>query len=140
MEMTSLARQIPVTRAMRLRVEFSPPHTARVRAPLAPNHNDKGTAFAGAIYSALVLAPWSLLTELLRRDGIEADVMVYRSSVKFLQAIREDFVAECSAPSARRKLTTLPARVTLASGIRGADGKPAAEFRGSFYIRKRRSK
>jgi len=138
--MKHLRRQIPVTKAMRLRVEFAPPHTARVRAPLAPNRNDKGTAFAGSIFSALVLAPWSLLTALLKERGIEADVMVYRCDVKYLQPVRAGFVAECAAPTAHRKLTALPARVTLTSVIRAPDGKPAATFRGSYYVRARRAK
>ncbi len=126
----NLSRQIPLTGAMRFRIEHHPPHTVRIRAPLAPNRNDKGTAFAGAIYSALVLAPWCLLTKLLSDQGIKADVMVYRSSVRFRQPIRDDFVAECSAPTLPRRLSKRPCRVTLTSHI-----GHAAIFRGSFYIR-----
>ncbi len=125
----NLTRQIPLTKAMRFRIEYLPPHTVRVHVPLAPNRNDKGTAFAGTIYSALVLAPWCLVTALLKEQGTKADVMVYRSEVKFLKPIRADFVAECSVPDLFRKLAKRPKRVTLTSKI-----GDTAVFRGSFYI------
>lgn len=126
----NLTRKIPLTKAMRFRIEYRPPHTVRIHAPLAPNRNDKGTAFAGAIHSALVLAPWCLLTRLLEEQGIKADVMVYRSEVKFLKPVRADFVAECSAPDLFRKLASRRKRIALTSVI-----GDAAVFRGSFYIR-----
>jgi thioesterase domain-containing protein len=126
----NLARQIPLAKAMRFRIEYRPPGTVRVRAPLAPNRNDKGTAFAGAIYSALVLAPWCLLTAALKERGIKADVMVYRASVKYLQPVRDDFVAECRVPDLFRRLARRPKRVVLASRI-----GDAAVFRGAFYVR-----
>ena len=126
----NLTRKIPLTKAMRFRIEYLPPHTVRIRAPLAPNRNHKGIAFAGAIHSALVLAPWCLLTRLLEEQGIEADVMVYRSEVKFLKPIRANFVAECCAPDLFRKLASRRKRITLTSII-----GDAAVFRGAFYIR-----
>ena len=135
-----LERQIPVTKAMGLRVAFVPPGTVRIRAPLEANRNDKETAFAGSIYSALVLAPWCLLTVLLKERGIKADVMVYRSEVRYLKPITEDFVAECVTPHVCRKLVKLPVRISLTSVIRNKDGIVAAKFRGAFFIRLRRAK
>jgi thioesterase domain-containing protein len=125
---------------MGFRITFVPPGTVRIRAPLAANRNDKGTAFAGSIYSALVLAPWCLLTALLKEQGTKADVMVYRSEVQFRKPIHEGFVAKCVAPNVRRKLVTLPSRISLTSEIRTKDGVVAAKFCGVFYICLRRAK
>lgn len=125
---------------MGFRVAFVSPGTVQIRVPLAANRNDKGSAFAGSIYSALVLAPWCLLTALLKEQGIRANVMVYRSEVQYLKPIHEDFVTECVASHVRRKLVKLPARIILTSVIRTKEGVVAAKFRGAFYIRLRHAK
>lgn len=62
-------------------------------APLAPNLNDKGTAFAGSIDALLDLAGWSVITLALRDAGLEADVMIVKSTTEYLAAIRSDMTA-----------------------------------------------
>ena len=59
-------------------------------APLRPNINDKGTAFAGSISSLLVLAGWGLVTLRLRDAGIEAEVVVSKSETDYKRPIRSD--------------------------------------------------
>ena len=53
-----LLSQIPLTRAMQLRVVDYDGSTLRLAAPLAPNVNDKGCAFGGSLASLLTLACW----------------------------------------------------------------------------------
>ncbi|MCK4565641.1 MAG: YiiD C-terminal domain-containing protein, partial [Verrucomicrobia bacterium] len=59
-------------------------------APLQPNINDKGTAFAGSISSLLVLAGWGVVTLRLQEAGIRADVAVSRSETDYKRPIRSD--------------------------------------------------
>ena len=49
---------IPLTRAMGLRVESLGEGGIRMNAPLEPNVNDKGTAFGGSLAAILTLAGW----------------------------------------------------------------------------------
>jgi len=65
-------------------------------APLQPNRNDKGTAFAGSIESILTLAGWALITRELQAAGIDADVMVVKNETEFTTAVRDSFSAETS--------------------------------------------
>ena len=52
-------------------------------APLQPNVNDKGTAFAGSISSMLVLSGWGAVTLCLEEAGIHADVMAVESNTRY---------------------------------------------------------
>lgn len=57
-------------------------------APLQPNLNDKGTAFAGSISSLLVLAGWGLVTLRLEDAGIQAEVVVSKSKTTYKRPVR----------------------------------------------------
>lgn len=62
-------------------------------APLAPNVNDKGCAFGGTLVSAMTLAGWALIMQLLRQRGWTADVFVARSEVAYRAPVWQDFRA-----------------------------------------------
>ena len=67
--------------------------TIKLTAPLPPNQNDKGTAFAGSISSLLVLAGWGVLTRRLQAEGIEANIMVTESQTRYRRPVRDQLVA-----------------------------------------------
>jgi len=69
-----------------------------IAAPLAANLNDKGTAFAGSLYSAAALAGWALLTRWCSAESIEAEVALQESSARFLAPARASFRATARAP------------------------------------------
>ncbi|HOD83896.1 MAG: putative thioesterase (yiiD_Cterm) [Planctomycetes bacterium ADurb.Bin126] len=82
-----IRRQIPLTAAMGLaRLEI---HDDRLvlAMPLGPNSNDKGTGFAGSLYSLCVLASWALVTETLEEAGIRVPVVVASSNTDFRRPI-----------------------------------------------------
>lgn len=56
-----LQENIPLVYALQLQVEQLGPDSIELRAPLSPNRNDKGTAFAGSLASLLTLAGWGLI-------------------------------------------------------------------------------
>jgi thioesterase domain-containing protein len=55
-------QDIPLTAAMQLSLQSFDGQTLMFPRPLAPNINDKGTAFAGSITSLGCITGWSLLT------------------------------------------------------------------------------
>ncbi len=90
--------QIPITREMGIRVAAFNGTSLTLRAPLAPNVNDKGTAFGGSLYALLVLAGWGLLHLKLREEGMRGDVMIHESDVTYSLPVTEGWEARCALP------------------------------------------
>jgi thioesterase domain-containing protein len=70
-----------------------------VSAPLRLNQNDKGTAFAGSIYSTLVLSGWALVTQLLRDIGDlnnNIQVVVASSSTQYIAPVTSSRFQSCA--------------------------------------------
>ena len=66
----------------------------RLGAPLAANINDKGCAFGGSLSGLMTLAGWGWITLRLQLAGLDAEVYVADSQVKYLSPVYEDLVAE----------------------------------------------
>jgi thioesterase domain-containing protein len=89
------ARIVPA-RALGVRVEAVDPVT--ISAPLAANLNDKGTGFAGSLYSVAALAGWALVMRWCAAEAVEAEVVLQSSSARFLAPARADFRALAHEP------------------------------------------
>lgn len=89
-----IQENIPLVRAMDLQVLSADADSVTVRIPLAANANDKGTLFAGASYSGLVLAGWTLAMNRAFASGFEKPwAAVVDAHVRYSKAIAEDVVA-----------------------------------------------
>src|SRR5690349_10180226 len=88
-----ILHDIPLTRAMDLRIAGADGDSVTLMAPLPPNINDKGCAFGGSLASALTLAGWTLLVLRLREAQVDAEVYVQDSHLKYLAPVWEDFRA-----------------------------------------------
>lgn len=121
--------EIPLARAMQLRLRDYDGERLTIAAPLAPNINDKGCAFGGSLVSLLTLAGWGLIVLKLRELRRDCDVYVQDSVVRYLAPVWEDFTAQArladgesweafaSALAARgRARLAVDCRVTLADG------------------------
>lgn len=62
---------IPLVKAMNLKVLSASPERVEVDIPFEGNGNDKGTMFAGASFSAVVLAGWTLAMEKAKVSGFD---------------------------------------------------------------------
>jgi thioesterase domain-containing protein len=80
-------------------VESADDDAVVLRAPLAPNANFKGTAFAGSLYSVAVLTGWAWVTRYLAARGLTADAVIQESSVRFLSPVQGELRASTAAPS-----------------------------------------
>jgi len=89
----SLLADIPLARAMQLRVDAYRDDELTLAAPLAPNVNDKGCAFGGSLASLLTLAGWGLIVLRLRTLGRDCEVYVQDSQMRYLAPVWEDFSA-----------------------------------------------
>ena len=134
-----LHEQIPITRAMGLRVVAGGEDGFAVEAPVALNSNHLRTAFGGSINAVATLAAYGFLW--LELNDASAHVVVAESSIRFLRPVRETIRAVCSRPTAdelsafraafaaKRK-----ARIHLRVNVVEA-GETAAEFEGTFLAR-----
>ena len=66
----------------------------RLLAPLTANVNDKGCAFGGSLASLMTLASWGLVNLELAQLGIDADIFVADSRVRYLKPVYEDLLVE----------------------------------------------
>ena len=132
-------QQIPITRAMGVRVVAHDADQFVVEAPVALNSNHLRTAFGGSINAVATLAAYGLVWIELKDRG--AHVVVAESSIRFLRPVRETIRAICRKPNpdewaafesqlaGKRK-----ARITLRVSV--MDGsETAAEFEGIFVAR-----
>jgi len=134
-----LHEQIPITRAMGLRVMANDENGFVIEAPVALNSNHLRTAFGGSINAVATLAAYGFLW--LELDDAAVHVVVAESSIRFLRPVRETIRAHCRRP-AESELELF--RVELRDNGKGRItlrvevieyGETAAEFEGLFVAR-----
>ena len=132
--------QIPITRAMGLRVVANDENGFVVEAPVALNSNHLRTAFGGSINAVATLAAYGFLW--LELSEAAAHVVVAESSIRFLRPVRETIRAICQRP-APDELAAFDsqfamkgkARINLRVKVTEAE-QIAAEFEGVFVARR----
>jgi thioesterase domain-containing protein len=65
----------------------------RLHAPLTANINDKGCAFGGSLASLMTLAGWGLVKLRLQQAGVDADVFVADSQLRYRVPLYGDLEA-----------------------------------------------
>ena len=131
-------QSIPQVRAMQVEVVGESDGRLRLRAPLAPNVNDKGSAFGGSLVALMTLAGWALATRRLAAAGLEADVYVADSQVRYLAPLEDELQAEAwlEEGSWDDFIATFRqrgrARCRIAARVRLPGGGEATTFSGRF--------
>jgi thioesterase domain-containing protein len=89
-------QQIPLTKAMGVRVEDYDGRQLVLAAPLNANHNHLGTAFGGSLAALATLAGYGLLwLELGNRD---AHIVIRRSELDYRHPVTGPLRAVCRRP------------------------------------------
>src|SRR3954447_8021948 len=88
-----LHEQIPITRAMGLRVVAHDDDGFRIEAPVALNSNHLQTAFGGSINAVATLAAYGFLW--LELDDESVELVVAESSIRFIAPVRTTIRAVC---------------------------------------------
>lgn len=88
-----LWQHIPLTAALRLQVVTITPTELALAVPLAGNHNDKATAFAGALSTAVTLAGWAVVTWQCWQAGLRPSVAVFDAHTRYQTPVTDDFIA-----------------------------------------------
>lgn len=111
----------------------------RLLAPLTANVNDKGCAFGGSLCSLMTLACWGLVNLELAQQGIDADIFVADSRVRYLKPVFEDLQIEACFDDPGERVALLDAlrrqgraSIRLKAQTLLTDGGVAATFVGRY--------
>ena len=131
--------QIPLAKAMGVRVLRADGAGVLLSAPLEPNLNHRQTFFGGSAAALATLAAWGLAHErLLEQAGLDVHLVIQRSSMEYLEPAAAEVEAECTAPPDKeweRLVRTIArwgkGRIELEVELR-AEGSVIGSFEGSF--------
>ena len=131
-------RDFPIAGAMQVQVAAFRQHTLTTRAPLSPNTNIHGTAFAGSLYALEALTAWGLIYLECRALGLDASIIHANGTINFASTIEEDIVARCHESNMPDYLSTLQTagkvRFDLTTQVH-TGGHLASEFTGNYAVR-----
>ena len=86
---TECRRDIPLLTAMELSLTGYTDLVLTMEAPLAPNINNKGTAFGGSLASIGLFGGWAVATLAFMDHGIDnTEIVVFRNEVTFERPAR----------------------------------------------------
>jgi len=132
-------REIPLASALAIEVASCTPEGIVVRAPLAPNRNLHGTAFAGSLFAVCVLTGWGAVWRALKERGTEGAIVVADSKIRYRKAVTGDLLCYCRpdiddidrrlAQLAGSGRATLPLVCTI-----DQDDKRAVTFEGEYVV------
>ncbi|MDQ1091349.1 thioesterase domain-containing protein [Xanthomonas sacchari] len=120
---------MPPVAALQVALDRYADQRLHVVAPLAANINDKGNAFGGSLGSVMTLAGWGLINCELHRAGLQADVYVADSQVRYLAPLYADLHAQANADAAgdwEVFVNTFRQRGRARIGIQAQVGAPGA--------------
>lgn len=133
-----LRHDFPLSAHLGARVAVADGRHVILAAPLAPNRNRSGTAFAGSLNALATLAGWSWLWLRLRDEQLVAESVLQDSTIRYDRPVATDFEATCDpppGPALDRFLAALRrrSRARLRLEVRLADDAgPAASFTGRY--------
>lgn len=135
-----LHTQIPLSRAMGVKIEICDQKEFVITAPLAVNHNHLGTAFGGSLSAIATLVGYGLLW--LQLGDRDSHIVIGRSSIFYRHPVRADIRAICRRPddetitAFKTKFNrTGKAKITLQVTIE-EDDRVCVEFEGVFVALK----
>ncbi len=133
-----LYRNIPISKAMGVRVSHASVDQISLTAPLDANINHKRTAFGGSLQAVATLACWTLLHVNLREDADPSEIVITSSNIDYIRPVTADFTATATLPEGdqwQQFLKTFDrrgrARIQMAAHIM-QDDDVAIDYTGTF--------
>ncbi len=131
--------QIPLSKAMDMRIVDFVDNTLTCRASLGPNVNVHGTAFAGSLYAVQALTGWGLMHLQLRLHGLDASIVIANGQIDYAKPVAEDITVQCSfgdqAAAMDKLKTTGKGRFQLNCEVILKNGSRAGNFAGLYAVR-----
>lgn len=128
---------IPVSKAMAIKIFQYTGRSIELTAPLARNINVHGTMFAGSIYTLATLCGWGLIQLQQREREIEGSIVLAEGSIQYLQPIIKEPRATVAMKDVSGNFAALNQgkNAHLSLEVQVLDGeKLAAVFNGRYVI------
>jgi thioesterase domain-containing protein len=93
-----ITSEFPLARHIGIVVERADDGGIVLCAPLAPNANDKGTAFGGSLFSVAVLTGWAWVARYLAAANIAADAVIQESTIRYILPVQGEMRASLTPP------------------------------------------
>ena len=139
-----LDQSIPLTLAMQLKVSAWSDQGLTLMAPLAPNINDKGSAFGGSLSALLTLAGWGLLWLRTKETNMSCDLVIHRAEIRYVRPVTGPILVLCPQPGNVEWLLFCDqfasrgkARIRLRPVVLDLAGQEAVTFQSEFVALKR---
>lgn len=91
-----LYEQIPLSKAMQVRVIEIKPDNVILTAPLQPNINHRSTVFGGSASALAIMSAWTLVNFRLQSEEFNSRVVIQKNTMNYNKPITSDFAAICS--------------------------------------------
>jgi thioesterase domain-containing protein len=88
----TLAREMPICTAMGIRPVEWLDRRLSMEMPLEPNRNHQYSAFAGSLNALCTIVGWGTVFLLLRDEGRAGNIVIRRSSIRYLRPVRERLI------------------------------------------------
>ena len=132
-------QQIPLSKAMDMRIVDFADNTLTCCASLAPNVNVHGTAFAGSLYAVQALTGWGMMHLQLQLHELDASIVIANGQIDYAKPVAEEIVVSCSFAGQEAAMDTLQksgkGRFQLTSKVQLSDGTSAGSFSGLYAVR-----
>ena len=87
--------QIPLSKAMTMKIAHFRDHVLTTHAGLAPNVNVHGTAFAGSLYAIQALTGWGMMHLQLKLNDLNASIVIANGQIDYARPVAEDIHVTC---------------------------------------------
>ena len=135
-----LSQSVPLAANLGLELSHFDGENLHLTAPLAPNINDKMTAFGGSLYCVAVMSCWGMVYLQTELAELDCNLVVSHGEIDYLRPVASDtFTAHCHADKAHFDQFIADfkangkAKISLTSTIAIA-GKVAVRFSGDYAI------
>ena len=139
-----IQEEIPITVSMGITYEDFQDTACIISVPLAPNHNHKGTAFGGSLYSACAAACYGLLYHLQVKENLtQFDLVLGSGNINYLRPVHSDFqvkaqIVEADWKSLMSKLTKQGfGKIEINAQVSVGPEQNLCDFRGVFVLKSR---
>lgn len=136
-----LSSHIPLSGAMQAEILEASGEVVRVRIPLAPNINHRGTVFGGSASALAMLAGWGRVWTLLYAQQLRATIVIRRNTMEFDRPMPSAVTAVCHTPERifldgffESLRSRGKARLTLPVMIYDEENRQACKFSGEFVV------
>lgn len=137
----TLARELPISRAMQMQVVSWDRERLAMQMPLEPNKNHQYSAFAGSLSALCTVVGWGTIFLLLARANMAGNVVIRRGKIRYHRPVLSPEIVATGLPIDPDELEFFfelmrgkgKSKLDVSSKIEDLAG-PLVSFTGSYVV------